>query len=68
MIIEKGKYLNISYPFFLGHKVVLWIWKKCMCKRGHHLLDECLSPPDHYLYCDACGLSIHIDYVETEDK
>jgi len=47
-----------------------------MCPRGIHLLDEVLLPActpgrdyerknwSHYLYCDACGLTVHIAEIE----
>lgn len=40
-------------------------WKP-NCKKGQHILDEVESIDDHYLYCDACGLMIHIKKIEKE--
>ena len=52
------------------------IWKKTMCKKGYHCLDEVLSGIDahkgydngHYFVCDVCGICYFIDYVEKENQ
>ena len=70
----KNKYRGITYPHMLDNKLVRWFWKKFMCKREMHLFDEVWSPAQisvglpacHYLYCDACGLSVHIESFEEE--
>lgn len=36
------------------------------CPEGLHVFDEVLSDTDHYLYCDACGLTIHIAKVTID--
>ena len=57
-------YIGISYSHFLDNKWIHKLWKKFMCSRGRHLLDEVWSPGSgafsHYLYCDACGPEAHI--------
>jgi len=70
----KQKYHGITYPPSLSW--VRRIWKRLMCPRGIHLLDEVLSSActpgrdyerknwSHYLYCDACGLTVHIAEIE----
>lgn len=43
---------------------LLWLWRLLLCRVGWHLLDEVLSAgdegPEHYLFCDACELTIHV--------
>ncbi len=58
-------YRGITYFPILDNRPVQWLWKKLFCPREWHLFDECLSFA-HYLYCDACGLSVHIDGFEEE--
>jgi len=55
-----NEYRGITYPKFLRGKIVHWLWKRFMCGRNRHLFDEVWSLDDHYLYCDACGLEVHI--------
>lgn len=62
--MNKSKYRGVTYPHFLGYRLIYWLWKKWVCPRNIHLLDECESPDDHYLVCDACGLAIHIERFE----
>ena len=56
----KEKFLEVTYPSFLQYNWILSIWKRYVCRYGFHLFDECQSDENHYLFCDACGLSIHI--------
>uniref|UniRef100_A0A6M3J039 Uncharacterized protein n=1 Tax=viral metagenome TaxID=1070528 RepID=A0A6M3J039_9ZZZZ len=65
-MIHKNNYYGISYPKFLRHKIILKLWRKLMCKRGRHLLDECWSLDDWCLSCDACDLEIHIDKIDDK--
>ena len=63
------KFRGITYFDFLDHEWIQKLWKRWFCPKNIHLLDECESPDDHYLNCDACDLMIHIDkfdetYVE----
>ena len=63
------KYRGITYLKFMDNRFCYWLFKKYLCKRGIHLLDETESLEHHYLSCDACGLEIHIkefndEYVE----
>ena len=61
------KYMGITYPCFLRGKFVLRLWKRLMCRRGRHLLDEVWSPYGHCLYCDACRMKVYINHVEMPD-
>ncbi len=65
---EFHKYHGITYPSFLTWKIWKWavfpLWKKFMCSKNIHLFDECASL-EHILHCDACGLGVHISYIET---
>jgi len=54
-------WLGITYPHFLDNKLSRWFWKRIMCPRGIHLLDECQSIEIHCLFCDACDLEIPIE-------
>jgi len=62
-----NEYRGITYPKILQHKIILKLWKKFMCSHEKHLLDEVSSLEEHYLYCDVCGLEIHIERI-TKDK
>lgn len=54
------------------------LWKLFMCHRGIHLFDEVCGTGvkegqdyerrgwSHYLYCDACGLTVHIAEIEHD--
>lgn len=55
-------YEGITYPLpkFLQNVFIWNLWKKNMCSKGYHLLDECKSFDAHYLNCDACDLMINI--------
>lgn len=43
------------------------LWKRFMCSKGYHAFDEVLSV-EHVLSCDACGLSVGIKRIETEEQ
>ncbi len=68
------KYLGITHfvPYFLERfDIIYWLWRKTMCPRHIHLLDECESLDEHYLVCDACQLMVNIEgfdcqYVDTK--
>lgn len=60
------RYSGITYPKIFSGKIVRWLWKQFMCKRGRHLLDECWSFDEWYLSCDACNLMIHIDKIQDD--
>lgn len=51
---------GITYPLpgFLTKPWFLKIWKKYMCSRGYHLLDECDTVDESVLFCDACDLEV----------
>ena len=55
--------------YHITHGIPMWllpIWKKLFCHRGWHLFDEVASLGRHELYCDACGKTIGITYMEEE--
>lgn len=59
-------YRGITYgSFLIRWRWQYWLWRKLMCRKNIHLLDEVLSssgdPWPHYLVCDACQLMIHVD-------
>ena len=63
--------MKVSYPTGFRNEwpdLFYRLWKKIFCKRGLHLFDEVTSLDEHYLYCDACGLMVGIEYMEEEDN
>jgi len=67
--IYKNEYVGISYPKLFQNKLVQWLWKKFMCPKGRHLLDEVWGIDEHYLYCDACKrFYVFIDEVIEESE
>lgn len=48
----------ISLPSFLQKDWFWKLWANFMCPKGWHLLDEAMSLNNHYLFCDACEISI----------
>jgi len=62
---KKHKYRMITHPKFLEMSFIKKLWKRFLCTKEIHMFDECLSL-EHYLYCDACGLSVHIGFIESE--
>lgn len=64
---KRRHYHGITYLFPFQWEWLQNLWKKFLCSRGYHLLDECLSD-DHYLFCDACDMSIFIEKIETPAK
>lgn len=67
----KHPWIGMTYPHFIGWKIFRWftyrLWKRFLCSHRVHLFDEMLSS-NHVLVCDACGLQVHIAFVETEDE
>jgi len=68
------KYVGFTHPLSkdvrLGEKeygVILQAWKTSNCPNGIHLWDEVWNTDNHYLYCDACGIEIHIEKVVIPD-
>lgn len=52
----------------ITHLVPHWalgVWRRFLCRRNMHAFDECTSAGEDYLSCDACGLMVHIDRVDT---
>lgn len=43
---------------------LLPLWQRVMCRRQWHAFDEVASSQEHYLSCDACGLSVNIDSID----
>jgi hypothetical protein len=58
-----GKYYGISYPEVLCEPLKLENWKEEFCSENFHLFDEVYSIEDHYLICDACGLTVNISSI-----
>ena len=73
--MKNTTYYGITYPLpkFLQQDWFYDLWKKHICSRGYHLFDECLGG-EHFLYCDACSLTIPItivkkwNYVTNKDE
>lgn len=65
-------YRGISYPPVLGWRLVRWLWRRWCCPRDWHTFDEVeswgTSPPEHSLYCDACGLTVYIECILEEEE
>lgn len=64
----KSKWGNITYDPALCNPQLLLQWKEEKCPKGWHLFDEMKSASEHALHCDACGLLVHIAYIETQDE
>ena len=65
------KYTGITYPKIFQFSFVHKLWRRFMCTKGKHLLDEVWSPngddtTHHYLSCDACNFEIGIEYVSEK--
>lgn len=41
-------------------------WRRLFCRRGWHAFDEVGLIDEHYLSCDACGLAVGIEFIETK--
>jgi len=65
---KMSKYVGITYPSFLYNRVVHWLWKRYMCPRNRHLFDEVWAVDEHYLYCDACELEVHIKSINPPEE
>ena len=66
----KEPFYDVTYPFWWIY-LPDWfyrLWKKCMCPRGFHLLDEVMSVESHYLICDGCGIEIKIEEPKKENS
>ena len=54
---------RISVYHGITHHIPMWLlglWRRVCCQRGWHAFDEVMTLERHYLYCDACGLVVHI--------
>ncbi len=52
----------------LTHPVPMWLlplWKWIFCRKNCHAFDEVGGNGANYLSCDACGLIVNIESVET---
>jgi len=58
------KYYGITYPEKTEKELKVWAKKNCV--QNYHLFDEVLSDK-HYLSCDACGLVVYIEKIETKN-
>jgi len=54
------KTFEVTYPKIFQNRFTWAVWRKMFCVNGFHLFDEVWSAADHYLYCDACDLSIDV--------
>ncbi len=59
------KYHGITHPEM--DKFDIELWRVHHCSKNEHVFDEVKSL-DHYLVCDACGLTVHIAGIETEEE
>lgn len=57
-------YYGITYPEVLDDIKILDYWRDHHCIVGWHLFDEVETADEHYLHCDACGLSVYIERIE----
>lgn len=65
---EKNYGVTYPLPVFLQVQWVWNLWAKFMCPNGWHLLDECQSLEKHYLFCDACEITVPISKDEVDNK
>ena len=68
------KYIGFTHPLSDDkideklHKLILEAWKSSNCPQGIHLWDEVYnSDKEHYLFCDACEIEVHIEKVIIPD-
>lgn len=60
------EYHGITYPKRFRNRRERRRWNREHCRKGEHLFDECASSGvGHYLSCDACGLAVLIDRIDT---
>jgi len=64
--MKTSNYIGLTYPTILGWKLIRYLWKRFMCPKHMHTLDECLSD-EHYLVCDACDFIVYIDSERTNN-
>ena len=65
----------MNYYYGMTHPVPSWglgLWHRFFCKNNMHAFDEVFSlgaanDQDHYLYCDACGLTVYISKIDEAD-
>jgi len=62
-----SRYVGLTYPKIFQNRLARAVWKRFLCTRNMHLLDECASA-EHTLECDACELRVHIALVETSKE
>lgn len=63
---RRPAYHGITYPKRFRSRRARRAWRMKHCTKNEHLFDECLSSGvGHYLSCDACGLSVYIDWIDT---
>ena len=60
---ERMNYHGITYFPLLDNRFCQWLWRLTCCRRQWHLFDEVVGT-EHYLSCDACGLSVIIAGIE----
>ena len=61
--------MEVKYNYHgITHAVPSWllpIWKKSFCRKNIHAFDEVGGQDMNYLSCDACGLMVNIESVDT---
>lgn len=70
MTTIKNKYVGITHPLsddIIDNETFIEAWKKTNCIIGIHAFDEVWSLEDHYLYCDICGMEVHISKIKIPD-
>lgn len=57
-------YFGITHGEFSDEQ--LKNWNRRNCSKNWHLFDEVWNLKDHYLVCDACGLEVHVESIDTK--
>jgi len=57
-------YYGVTYSKYWCKPKRLKLWRRKNCRKNMHLFDEVWTGRDHYLVCDACGLTVHIAKIE----
>lgn len=67
MTTIRNKYVGITHDKIPKMESFNDSWKMLNCSKGCHLFDEVWSIDDHYLYCDVCGMEVHIKEIVIPD-
>lgn len=63
--MDQRTYHGITYRRKHRSEKALKRWRITRCRKNQHLFYECLSSDEHYLSCDACGLAVFIERIDT---